>query len=71
MTVVAPETAEVEKTEVRCDDSSGGTSRNSSGGSYPLGYPTVYLSMGAKGWVESSYCDHKFVLKEGASALVH
>ena len=71
MTTRAPETAEVEKTEVRCDDGSGGTSRNSSGGSDPLRHPTVSLNMGAKGWVECSYCDRKFVLKEGASAPVH
>ena len=71
MTILAPETVEVEKTEVRCDGGSGGTSRNSSGGSDPLGHPTVFLNMGAKGWVECPYCDRKFVLKDGAPAHVH
>ena len=45
-TVVAPESAEVEKTEVRCDGGSGGTSRNSSGGSDPLRHPTVIFEHG-------------------------
>ncbi len=71
MTIVAPETVEVEKTEVRCDGGSGGTSRNSSGSSDPLGHPTVFLNMGAKGWVECPYCDRKFVLKDGTPAHVH
>ena len=71
MTVVALETAEVEKTEVRCGDGSGGTFRNSSGGSDPLGHPTVFLNMGARGWVECPYCDRKSVLKDGAPPLVH
>ncbi len=71
MTIEAPETVEVEKTEVRCDGGSGGTSQNSSGGGDPLGHPTVFLNMGAKGWVECPYCDRKFVLKDSASAHVH
>ena len=71
MTIVALEPVEVEKTEVRCHDGSGGTSRNSSRGSDPLGHPTVFLNMGAKGWVECPYCDRKFVLKDGAPAHVH
>ena len=71
MTIVAPETVEVEKSEVRCDGGSNGIPRNSSGGSDFLGHSTVFLSMGAKGWVEGPYCNRKFVLKEGASALVH
>ena len=52
MTMTAPETLEVGNTEVRCDSGSNGISRNSSGGSDPLGHPTVFLNMGAKGWVE-------------------
>ena len=27
-----------------------------------LGHPKVYLEMGAKGFVECSYCDRRFVL---------
>ena len=71
MTIEAPETVEVVKTGVRCDSGSGGASRNSSGGSDPLGHPIVFLNMGAKGWVECPYCDRKFVLKDGAPAHVH
>ncbi|MBT5190764.1 MAG: zinc-finger domain-containing protein [Rhodospirillaceae bacterium] len=56
MAVEAPESSEVEKTEIRCD------------GGGALGHPAVYLNMGTKGWVECPYCDHKFVLKEGAAA---
>ena len=71
MTIVAPETVEVDKSEVRCHDGSDGTSRNSSGGSDPLGHPAVFLNMGARGWVECPYCDRKFVLKDGAPTHVH
>ena len=71
MTIEAPAPFKVEKTEVRFDGGSGGASRYSSGGSDPRGHPTVFLNMGAKGWVECPYCDRKFVLKDGAPAHVH
>ena len=63
MTVEAPETIEVKKTEVRCDGDDG----REEGGGGALGHPTVYLNMGSKGWVECPYCDRKFVLAAGAS----
>ena len=70
-TTRAPETVEVEKAELRSDGGFNGIFRNSSGGSDPLGHPTVFLNMGAKGWVECPHCDRKLVLKDGAPALVH
>ncbi len=59
MAVEAPETVEVETTEVRCD------------GGGALGHPAVYLNMGTQGRVECPYCDREFVLKEGAKPAAH
>ena len=71
MTIVAPETVEMEKIGVRSDGGSDGNSRNSFGGSDLLGDPTVFLNMGAKDWVECPHCDRKLMLKDGAPALVY
>jgi uncharacterized Zn-finger protein len=50
-----PETVEVTTTDVNCDGDGGA-----------LGHPSVYLKIGARGWVECPYCDRRFVLVGGA-----
>ena len=67
MTVDAPETVEVTKTEVHCDG--GSNIYNCAGveGADPLGHPTVFLKIGPKGWVECPYCDRKFVIGDGVT----
>lgn len=55
-----PETIEVESTTVPCD-----------GGGGALGHPLVYLTMGARDFVECGYCDRKYVLKPGSSRGGH
>ena len=67
MTLEAPETVEVETSEVRCDGGSYLTTHDDSQGADPLGHPTVFLNMGPKGWVECPYCDRRFVLKDSAT----
>jgi uncharacterized Zn-finger protein len=51
----APETVEVETTQVSCEGDGGAG-----------GHPRVYLNMGDKGFVECPYCDRRFKLKAGA-----
>ena len=51
----APETVEVETTQVSCEGDGGAG-----------GHPRVYLNMGDKGFVECPYCDRRFELKAGA-----
>ncbi len=51
----APETVEVETTQIACDGDGGAG-----------GHPRVYLNMGDKGFVECPYCDRRFELKAGA-----
>lgn len=50
----APETVEVETTQVACEGDGGAG-----------GHPRVYLNMGDKGFVECPYCDRRFELKAG------
>ena len=47
-----PETVVVDSHRVACDGPEGGA----------LGHPRVYLEMGARGFVDCSYCDRRFVL---------
>ncbi len=51
----APETVEVEVTQVSCD-----------GGGGAAGHPKVFLVIGDAGFVECPYCDKRFTLKPGA-----
>lgn len=46
-----PEVVTVREHRVWCDGAGGA-----------LGHPRVFLEMGAKGYVECSYCDRRFVL---------
>ncbi len=51
----APATSEVTERRIACD-----------GGKQ--GHPRVYLTIGADGFVDCTYCDHRFVLKAGSGA---
>lgn len=56
----APETLEVTSPRIACD-----------GGDGALGHPRVFLTIGAEGFVDCTYCDRRFVLQAGASAHHH
>lgn len=56
----APETVEVTSSRIACD-----------GGAGALGHPRVFLTIGAEGFVDCTYCDRRFTLKAGASAHHH
>ena len=49
----APETVEVEISQVSCD-----------GGGGAAGHPKVFLVIGAAGFVECPYCDAKLIHKD-------
>lgn len=56
-----PETITTTSTRVFCDgatDIPGGAA---------LGHPRVWLEIDEKGFVECSYCDRRFVLKDGVA----
>jgi len=56
----APETVEVDSRRFACD-----------GGKGSLGHPRVFLTIGADGFVDCTYCDRRFTLKAGASRHGH
>lgn len=51
----APETVEATSRRIACDGLGGG-----------LGHPRVFLTIGAEGFVDCTYCDRRFVLAAGA-----
>ncbi len=50
-----PEIIEDTSRDVTCD------------GGAALAHPLVYLTIGPRGWVETGYCDRRFVLKDHAA----
>jgi uncharacterized Zn-finger protein len=56
----APEIVEVTTRRVDCD-----------GGKGQLGHPRVFLSIGADGFIDCTYCDRRFQLKAGAGGHGH
>jgi len=53
----APETVEVTERRIACDGLDGA-----------LGHPRVFLSIGAEGFTDCTYCDRRFTLKAGAGS---
>ncbi len=56
----APEVYEVSERRIACD-----------GGKAGLGHPRVYLTIGAEGFVDCTYCDRRYQLKAGAGSHGH
>lgn len=56
----APEVTEVFESRIACD-----------GGKAGLGHPRVYLTIGAEGFVDCTYCDKRFQLNAGAGGHGH
>jgi uncharacterized Zn-finger protein len=68
----APEVTEVTESRIACD---GGLSVRPNASLYEgrgaLGHPRVYLTIGAAGFVDCTYCDRRFQLKAGAESHGH